>query len=315
MSISRPTAIQMAPFSAYLEEELDRRFEIIRWFDLDPAAQRQILSTGDAAIGAIVTNGHVGCPDALIEALPGLKIVAIHGVGFDRVNLDLAKRKGVGVSTTPNVLNEDVADLAVGLVIALLRAVTPADAFVRAGLWERGDFPLARKVTGRRFGIVGLGRIGVEIARRLAAFGPVAYTGSKPKDVPYAFQPDARTLAQNSDVLILACPSNEQTRHLVNRDILDALGPQGYVVNIARGAVVDEAALIAALEEGRIAGAALDVFEQEPHVPEALRTSPRVLLTPHIASGTEETRRDMADMVLQNLDAMLAGNALPHALI
>lgn len=310
-----PTAIQMCPFSDYLEQELAKRFTLIRWDEMDEAARQALLAQRDDRIGAVVTNGHVGCPDDLMTALPGLRIIAIHGVGFDKVNLPLAKERGVGVSTTPNVLNEDVADLAIGLVISLLREVAPADAYVRGGRWEQGDYPLGRKVTGRRFGIVGLGRIGMEIGHRLAAFGPVAYTGNTPKDVPYRFVPDALTLARESDVLILACPSNAQTFHLVDDAILDALGPQGYVVNIARGAVIDEAALIGAIDQRRIAGAALDVFEHEPHVPEALRASPHVLLTPHIASGTVETRRGMADMVLQNLDAVLAGDPPTHALV
>lgn len=314
MTMTQPTAIQMAPFSPYLEEQLARRFRIIRWHELDAAAQQALLAEADDSLCAVVTNGHVGCPDALMTALPGLKIIAIHGVGFDRVNRSLAREKGISVTTTPNVLNEDVADLAIGLVISLLRSIAPADAFVRAGAWEQAEYPLASKVTGRRFGIVGLGSIGAEIAKRLAAFGPVAYTGTAPKQVPYDFHPDAASLARNSDVLIVACPSNAATHHLVNDAILDALGPQGYVVNIARGAVIDEAALITALDQRRIAGAALDVFEREPHVPEALRASPYVLLTPHIASATMETRRDMADMVLRNLDAMLAGDTPPHAL-
>ncbi|MGE4430315.1 MAG: 2-hydroxyacid dehydrogenase [Sphingobium sp.] len=314
MTMTQPTAIQMAPFSAYLEEQLERRFRIIRWHDLTPAEQQAALDGADETLCAVVTNGHVGCPDALLTGLPGLKIVAIHGVGFDKVNRPLAREKGISVTTTPNVLNEDVADLAIGLIISLLRSIAPADAFVRAGTWEQAEYPLANKVTGRRFGIVGLGSIGAEIARRLTAFGPVAYTGTAPKQVPYDYHPDALSLARASDVLIVACPSNAATHHLIDEAILDALGPQGYVVNIARGAVIDEAALITALDQRRIAGAALDVFEHEPHVPEALWASPHVLLTPHIASATEETRRDMADMVLANLDAMLAGAPPPHAL-
>ncbi len=168
-------------------------------------------------------------------------------------------------------------------------------------------------MTGRRFGILGLGAIGGAIARRLAAFGPVAYTSRQAKPVPYEFHADVGVLALASDVLIVACSANQSTRHLVDAGVLDALGPDGWLVNVSRGSVVDQAALIQALEAGRLAGAALDVFEAEPQVPEALRTSPKVVLTPHIASATVETRAAMAALVLENLDAVLGGREPPAA--
>ena len=232
-------------------------------------------------------------------------------MGVDKVDLPFARSRNVRVTTTPGVLTEDVADLAVGLIIGLLRGIPASDAYVRAGSWEQGDRPLARKVSGRRFGVVGLGHIGAAIAARLAAFGPVAYTGPQRKEVPYAFHADLLDLARASDVLVLACPANASTRHIVNAAVLAALGEEGYLVNVARGAVVDEGALVAALDAGRLAGAALDVFENEPHVPEALRSSSRVVLTPHMASATVETRIRMADVVLENLDAFRAGGLSP----
>ena len=304
-------ALQLCPFSPALEAALRERFEVIRWFELDEAGKAAWLSANAASARAVVTGGHVGCPSALMLALPSLGIVAINGVGFDKVDLHLARSRGVGVTATPGVLTDDVADLAVGLIIALLRQIPAGEAHVRSGAWPTGERPLARKVSGRRFGILGLGHIGSAIARRLEPFGPVAYTSRQAKAAPYDFHPDVISLARASEVLVVACAANESTRRLVDAGVLDALGPEGWLVNVSRGSVVDEAALIAALAEGRLAGAALDVFEAEPKVPEALRLSPKVVLTPHIASATVETRVAMADLVLNNLDAFLTGEALP----
>lgn len=305
MNDPRAAALQLCPFSTYLEAGLNARFNVIRWFELDPAGQAAWLREHSAAVRAVVTGGHVGCANELIQVLPSLGIIAINGVGVDKVDLQFARSRGVRVTTTPNVLTDDVADLAVGLIVGLLRGIAAADAYVRAGEWVKGERPLARKVTGRRFGIVGLGHIGSAIALRLAAFGPVAYTGPRPKSVPYPYHASVRSLASATDVLVLACPANASTRHLVGAEVIDALGPAGYLVNVSRGSIVDEAALIAALEAGRLAGAALDVFENEPNVPAALRASDRVVLTPHVASATVETRLEMAEVVLKNLDAEL----------
>jgi lactate dehydrogenase-like 2-hydroxyacid dehydrogenase len=304
-------ALQLNPLSPSLEAGLAERLEVVRWFELGEEQRSALLKARAPDVVAIVAGGHVGGPTELIQALPNLKIVAINGVGFDRVDLELARSRGVRVTTTPGTLTDDVADLAVGLIISLMRRIPAAEAHVRAGDWPKGEMPLARKVTGRRFGILGLGRIGGAIAARLAAFGPVAYTSRAAKDAAYAFHPDALALARASDVLVVACSANETTRRLVSAEVLDGLGPEGWLVNVSRGSVVDEAALIAALEAGRIAGAALDVFESEPHVPEALRASPKVVLTPHIASGTVETRAAMAALVLANLDAVLSGREPP----
>ena len=311
MNDLRAIALQLCPFSPRLEAGLQERYEVIRWFELSEAEQSTWLAARAPAVQAVVTGGHVGCSNALLVALPSLGIIAIHGVGVDKVDLPFARSRNVRVTTTPGVLTEDVADLAVGLIIGLLRGIPASDAYVRAGSWEQGDRPLARKVSGRRFGVVGLGHIGAAIAARLAAFGPVAYTGPQRKEVPYAFHADLLDLARASDVLVLACPANASTRHIVNAAVLAALGEEGYLVNVARGAVVDEGALVAALDAGRLAGAALDVFENEPHVPEALRSSSRVVLTPHMASATVETRIRMADVVLENLDAFRAGGLSP----
>ena len=306
-----PAALQLNPLSPSLEEGLAQRLEVVRWFELGDDDRAAWLKDRAQEVVALVAGGHVGGPTELIRALPQLKIVAINGVGYDKVDLGLARSRGVRVTTTPGTLTDDVADLAVGLIISLLRQIPAAEAHVRSGAWPRGEQRLARKVTGRRFGILGLGHIGAAIAARLAAFGPVAYTSRSEKPGPYAFHPDVRALAHASDLLVVACSANDSTRHMVDSEVLDALGRDGWLVNVSRGSVVDEMALIAALEAGRIAGAALDVFENEPNVPDALRNSSRVVLTPHIASATAETRAAMAALVLANLDAVLAGREPP----
>jgi lactate dehydrogenase-like 2-hydroxyacid dehydrogenase len=315
MNEPRAIALQMNALSEYLETALRDRFEVTRWFELSETQRSAWLEHNAARVRAVVASGHVGCSNALMQALPSLGVITINGVGVDKVDLQLARSRGVRVTTTPGALSEDVADLAVGLLISLLRNIPAADAYVRAGKWPTREFPLARKVTGRRFGIVGLGSIGAAIAARLAPFGPVAYTGPRRKEVPYEFHADVAALAGASDVLVIACPANASTVHLIDARVIDALGPDGYLVNIARGAVVDEAAMIAALGQGRLAGAALDVFVNEPQVPEALRSSSRVVLTPHVASATVETRMRMADRVLENLDAYLRGAPLTTAVV
>ncbi|WP_322046510.1 2-hydroxyacid dehydrogenase [Paraburkholderia sp. J67] len=312
--MNKPVALQLCPFSDYLESELSRRLEIVRWFDLSAEQQQTWLSAHADSVRAAVTGGHLGCSNALMDQLPALGIVAINGVGFDKVDLAHARARGVSVTTTPDVLTEDVADLAIGLIISLLRRLPASDAHVRAGKWPSGDMPLARKVSGLRFGIVGLGKIGSAIASRVAPFGPVFYTDLAEKAVPWHFVADLPSLAESVDVLIIASSANAATRHLISTPVLTALGPDGYLINVARGSLVDEQALIAALEEGLIAGAALDVFEAEPNVPAALRASDKVVLSPHIASATQETRRGMANLVLANLDAFITGQPLPTAL-
>jgi lactate dehydrogenase-like 2-hydroxyacid dehydrogenase len=304
-------ALQMCPFSGDLETALAQRFEMARWFEMDAPAQQDLVTARAADIRAVVTSGSVGCPVELMLGLPALGVIAINGVGLDKVNLDIARQRGIAVGSTPGALSEDVADLAVGLIIALLRDIPASDAHVRSGAWPGGERPLGRKVSGRRFGILGLGQIGFAIAQRLTPFGPVSWTGPRAKPVEWPFVPDVLSLARTSDVLVVACPANPATRHLVNNAVLEALGPQGYLVNISRGAVVDESALATALAAGRVAGAALDVFENEPHVPDSLRRLPNTVLTPHVASATHETRRRMAELVLANLDAFLQGRPLP----
>ena len=306
--------LQLCPLLPELEHALAERFTVHRWFEAD--APEALLAIHGTAIRAVVTGGHLGLANELAAQLPALEIVAINGVGYDKVDLAQAEALGFRVTNTPDVLTDDVADLAIGLAIALLRRIPQADRHVRDGRWPETEVPLARKFSAQRFGIVGLGRIGKAIARRLEGFGvPIAYTDLAPQDVPYSFHPTPTALAHAVDVQIVAAAAGNETRRLIGRAVLDALGPEGVLVNVARGSLVDEAALVAALKEGRLGGAALDVFAAEPRVPEALWSMPNVVLTPHIASATIDTRRAMAGLVLANLDAHFSGQPLPTAVV
>ena len=306
--------LQLCPLMPGLEAALAERFAVHRLFEAEDAAA--FVAERAPLLRGVVTGGHVGIPADLAARLPALEVVSINGVGFDKVDLAEARRRGIRVSNTPDVLTEDVADLAVGLTIALLRQVVQGDRHVREGRWPAGDLPLGSKVSRRRFGVFGLGRIGSAIARRLQGFdGEIAYCNRSPRDVPYTYHPDPKSLAAASDVLIVAVAASDETRNAVGREAIEALGPRGVLVNVSRGSVVDEAALIEALRDGRIGGAALDVFADEPRVPEALWAMPNVVLTPHMASATHETRQAMADLVLANLDAHFAGRPMPTALV
>lgn len=262
----------------------------------------------------VATSGGVGATAETYDAFPKAEIFASFGVGYDSVDVEEAKRRGVRVTNTPGVLTDEVADLALALALAVSRDLVAGDAYARSGEWEtQGPMPLARKLSGRPAGILGLGGIGKAIAKRCEAFGmAVSWTGPRPKpDQPLPYVDSLVELARGVEVLFVACPGGAATRHLVNAEVLEALGPDGILVNIARGSVVDEAALIEALEAGRIAGAGLDVFEQEPSVPEALRKSPKAVLQPHVGSATLETRAAMGGLVIDNLIAWFDGKELP----
>lgn len=276
---------------------------------IDPAT----LGLARDVIRGLVTGGVVGASRALMEALPRLEIVAVNGIGTDAVDLAYARARGIHVTVTPDVLTDDVADLAIGLLIATARRICLADRFVRAGEWGRHGLPLATKVSGKRLGIVGLGRIGRAIARRAEGFAmEIAYTDLLPiPDAPWRHEPSLRGLASWADMLVLAAAGGPGSRNLVDAEILDALGPEGLLVNVARGSIVDEAALVAALQQGRLGAAGLDVFADEPRVPDALMAMDNVVLQPHRASATVETRLAMGDLVVANLAAHFAGRPLP----
>ncbi len=297
---------------------------------LHEATQRELESTwqvhryheaadGDALLASladtcevVVTSGGRGSEAAVMKALPRLKLVSCFGVGVDAIDLGHARANGIAVTNTPDVLTDDVADLAVALMLASLRQVVAADRWVRDGSWvARGAMPLTTAVAKRRVGIVGLGRIGQAIATRCAAFGTeIAYHGPNRKDVPYAYYADAVEMARWADVVVAACPGGAATKGIVSRAVLEALGPSGHFVNIARGSVVDQPAMVALLRSGALGGAALDVFDDEPNVPQALIDVPRVVLQPHHASGTHETRAAMGRLTLDNVAAHFAGRPL-----
>ncbi len=306
----KPLALQMNSFSASMEAQLAQVLDVVRWFDLTPDQQQALLAERAGDVRVVTAGGHVGCLPELMEQLHALGLVALNGVGTDKVSLPMARARGIGVTTTPDTLADDVADLALGLMIAVKRRIPAADAHVRAGAWPQAEMPLARKVSGSRMGIFGLGAIGSAIARRAAGFGEVGYASRSAKPVDYRHFDSLGALAEWADVLFIAAAATPDTAGAVDQAVLQALGPDGVLVNIARGAVVDETALITALESGAILGAGLDVFIDEPRVPEALRVLPNTVLTPHIASATVETRQAMANLVLANIRAFLAGEPL-----
>jgi lactate dehydrogenase-like 2-hydroxyacid dehydrogenase len=285
-----------------------------RLHETDPAAFAAIAPL----VRGISASGDSKVPASLIAQLPALEIISVMGVGYDGVDVAAAKARGVVVTHTPNVLNDDVADLALGLMLCCARQLPAADRYVRDGRWLQAPMPLARKMSGARLGIVGMGRIGQAIAQRALAFGmQVAYTARSAKpELPFAFRDSAAALAASVDFLVLITPGGAGTRHLIDAAVLQALGKgrgEGILINVARGSVVDEAALVDALERGVIAGAGLDVFEDEPNVPASLLALPQVVLTPHVGSATAQTRQAMADLCFANLQAHFAGRPLPSA--
>jgi hydroxypyruvate reductase len=308
--LSRPHLLTVAKLSPLFADQLQGAYEVHdRLHETDPAAFAKVAPL----IRGIAGSGESKVPSALIDQLPALEVVSIMGVGYDGVDVPAALERKIPVTHTPNVLNDEVADLAIGLMLSIARRIPQADQYVRDGRWGReGAMPLTRKVSGARLGIVGLGRIGQAIAKRAEAFSmSIAYTGRKAQPgVAYAYYPTAAALAAQVDFLVVITPGGAGTRHLINAEVLQALGAKGYLINVARGSVVDEAALVDALQKGVIAGAGLDVFEKEPHPSEALWTLDNVVLTPHIASATWQTRQAMADLAAGNLNAHFSGQPL-----
>nr|WP_244896065.1 2-hydroxyacid dehydrogenase [Mycobacterium asiaticum] len=299
-------ALRIGPFERTFEAELAARYEIPR---LPNGAQRAEFLTRHAAdIRVIVTSGGPGADADTIAALPNLQAIVNNGAGVDNIDLDAAQRRGIGVSNTPDVLTDTVADTAIGLILMTLRRFGAADRYVRAGRWAgEGPFPYARDVTGLRVGILGLGRIGSAIAARLLGFNcAIAYHNRQRVDgSAYRYAASPVELAASVDVLVVATTGDSQARNLVDRAVLEALGTDGYLVNIARGSVVDQDALVELLVGGGLGGAGLDVFAEEPHVPEELFGLDNVVLLPHVGSATARTRRAMALLAIRNLDSYL----------
>lgn len=299
--------LQVGPLKPSLAATLSERYDALVLPDDDTRAA--FLAEHGPSIGAVVTTGRTGVAAELMAQLPSLGAIVNFGVGYDTTDVETAVERGVLVSNTPDVLTDCVADTAIGLAIDTLRGLSVADRFVRRGDWPRtGNYPLTRKVSGKRVGILGLGRIGQAIATRFEAFGcPVSYHSRREvPGSPYTYAASPADLAADVDILVLATSGGSGTQHLVDRSVLEALGPEGYLVNIARGSVVDQEALVELLLEGGIAGAGLDVYTDEPEIPDELLALDNVVLLPHLASGTVETRAAMEQLTLDNLDRWLA---------
>jgi D-3-phosphoglycerate dehydrogenase len=309
--MDRPDVLVMGALPDWDLEPMAVRYRLhLLYAAPDPTA---LLEAEAPSIRAIVTKGEIGAAAGLIARLPKLGIIACYGVGVDAIDLAAARARGIPVTNTPDVLTEDVADMAIGLLLAAARRIPAGDAWVRDGSWAReGAMPLTRSVQGKRLGIVGLGRIGQAVARRALGFGmSVAYSGRTPRpSLPYAFHPSPAALAPHVDIMAICAAGGPATQGLVDRAAIEALPEGAMLVNVARGSVVDEAALLDALRSGRIAAAGLDVFHNEPHIDPEFAALPNVVLQPHNASGTVETRKAMGALMRANLDAHFDGRPL-----
>jgi lactate dehydrogenase-like 2-hydroxyacid dehydrogenase len=299
------SVLQVGHFPELMQAEIDRRFKPTP--HLDPQAPPPA-----GQFEAILLRSNTKLPEALIKQIPSIRMVATCGVGYDNLPLAYLKEHSIKASNTPGVLNDAVCELAIGMMLGLLRRIPESEAFVKSGDWAKAPFKLATTLAGKKVGIVGMGRIGQDLAKRLEPFKvEIAYSGPSPKQVPYTYYQNTLDLAKNADVLFLACPATPDTDKIVNTQVLDAMGPTAFLINIARGSVVDEEALLYALQHKKIAGAALDVFENEPNPNKGFLSLDNVLLTPHIGSATTETRIAMTNLAVDNLEAFFAQQPLP----
>lgn len=300
--MTKPTVLLITPMLPVIRTMLDERFDLVALADAEDREARIDEVADSVRAIAMFADGRVD--GALMDRLPKLEIVSVFGVGYDGVDAKEAARRGIMVTNTPDVLTDEVADTAMGLTIMTVRRLGAAERYLRAGEWPvKGPFPLTKgSLVGATMGILGLGRIGRAVADRATAFGlTIAYHGRSRQDVPYTYYDSPAALAEASDILMVATPGGADTRHLVDADVLKALGENGYLINIGRGSTVDEDALVAALETGTIAGAGLDVFTKEPQVPEALMARDDVVLLPHVASASWPTRTAMGQLMVDNL--------------
>ena len=311
--MSKPVILQVGPYPEWDQVPLDAAFTVHRYFEAEDKAA--FLAKVGPEVQGIATRGELGADRAMIEACPQLKVISVYGVGYDAVDLEACREKGIRVTNTPDVLTGDVADLGVAMMLTLSRGIVGAEEWVRSGNWaSKGLYPLKRRVFGRKAGVLGLGRIGFEVATRLAGFGmDIAYSDVSAKDYAkdWTFIADPVELAKHADFLFVTLAASAATRHIVGKDVIEAVGPEGMIINISRASNIDEEALIAALGDGRLGSAALDVFEGEPALDPRFLELPNVLLQPHHASGTVETRKAMGQLVRDNLTAYFAGDDLP----
>ena len=291
------SVLQVGQFPEVMQMVIDQRITPGRLSELH-------AEIPPGSFNSILIRSNTQLPISLLEKLPQVKMVATCGVGYDNLPLDYLKQKGILASNTPGVLNDAVCELAIGMLLGLMRRIPQAHEFVKSTAWSKGLFTVTSTLAGKRVGIVGMGRIGQDLAKRLEPFKvELAYTGPAPKDLPYTFFPSVKALANACDVLFLACPASPATERMINSDVLEALGPKSLLINIARGSVVDESALLVALQQKKIAGAALDVFENEPNPNPDFLNLDNVLLAPHIGSATSETRQLMTNLAIDNLEA------------
>jgi lactate dehydrogenase-like 2-hydroxyacid dehydrogenase len=311
--MDKPPILQIGPYPQWDQEPLDAAFQVHRYFEATDKAK--LLAEIGPSIKAVATRGELGANRAMIEACPNLELISVYGVGFDAVDLQACRERGIRVTNTPDVLTNDVADLGIAMMLCQSRGMLGAETWVRDGSWaEKGLYPLKRRVWGRRAGVLGLGRIGFEVAKRLKGFDmQIAYSDVEAKS--YAsdmrFVADPVELARQSEFLFVTLAASAVTRHMVGRDVIEALGPEGMLINISRASNIDEEALLQALETGKLGSAALDVFEGEPKLNPRFLELDNVLLQPHHASGTIETRKAMGQLVRDNLAAHFAGQPLP----
>ena len=305
----KPDVLLTVPIYAGAVAQLEQAYEVHRLWQAKH--QGRFFAAIRDRVRAIVTGAHPVTAE-LMDQLPKTEIIATQSVGLDHIDLAAAKARGIRVANTPDVLTDDVADLGMALLLAVARRIVVGDRHVRDGLWLKGGLPLASKVGGATLGILGLGRIGLAVARRAEAFGmTIVYHGPRAKaELPYRYYADLAAMARDADYLMVSCPGGAGTRHLVTGEVLAALGPEGVVINIARGSVIDEEAMVQLLVEGRLGGAGLDVFADEPRVPEALFALDNVVLQPHVGSATHATRGAMGQLVVDNLKAHFAGKPL-----
>lgn len=308
--MSAPEILLMGPYPDWDMTELEAKYTVHKFYEA--ADKDALLSQHGANIRAIATRGELGASAALMGKLPSLEIVSCYGVGTDAIDLGYAKSNGIKVTNTPDVLTADVADLGVGLLLAAARQIPQADTYVRQGSWTKGNMGLVTRVCGKKVGIVGMGRVGVTVARRLAAFEcDISYFDIAARtDLPYTFVADLTELARGCEFLIVTLSGGESTKGIVNAGVLAALGKDGIIVNISRGSTVDEDALLDVLEKGQIKAAGLDVFATEPNINARYLPLTNVVLQPHHASGTVETRQAMGKLVRDNLAAHFSGAAL-----
>jgi len=310
--MNKPSILQVGPYPEWDQTPLDQAFDAKRLFEAGSKAA--FLAEHGPNIRAIATRGELGADANMIAACPNLEVISVYGVGYDAVDLDACRARGIRVTNTPDVLTQDVADLGVAMMLCQSRGMIGAETWVRDGSWAKdGLYPLKRRVFGRKAGVLGLGRIGFEVAKRLAGFDmDIAYTDVSAKDYApdWTYIADPLALAEHSDFLFVTLAASAETRHIVNEKFINAVGSEGMIINISRAANIDEEALIKALNSGALGSAALDVFEGEPALDPRFLDLDNVLLQPHHASGTIETRKAMGKLVRDNLTAHFAGDAL-----